>query len=94
MAKKLTIEVDERLADQIERIARRRHQSISELTSSLYQTLLVAEIDENLAPITARYKGVLPNTEIDTRRTATEHLAHNLCHGNLSRQENHSSASN
>jgi hypothetical protein len=75
VAKKLTIEVDERLADRIAEIARRRRQSISELTSSLYQTLLVAEIDENLAPITARYKGVLPNTEIDARHTATRHLA-------------------
>lgn len=75
MAKKLTIEVDERLADRIAEIARRRRQSISDLTSSLYQTLLVAEIDENLAPITARYKGVLPNTEIDARHIATRHLA-------------------
>jgi len=75
MAKKLTIEVDERLADRVEEIARRRSQSISELTSSLYQTLLVAEIDETLAPITARYKGVLPNTGIDARPAATEHLA-------------------
>lgn len=76
MAKKLTIEVDDRLAERIEEIARRRRQSVSELTSSLYETLLAAEIDENLAPITARYKGVLPNTELDARRTATEYLAH------------------
>lgn len=76
MAKKLTIEVEDHLADQIEQIARRRHQSISELTASLYQTLLVTEIDEKLAPITARYKGVLPNTEIEDRSAATNYLAH------------------
>jgi predicted transcriptional regulator len=76
VAKKLTIEVDERLAERIEQIARRRRQSVSELTSSLYETLIASEIDENLAPITARYKGVLPNTEIDARRAATEYLAH------------------
>jgi hypothetical protein len=76
VAKKLTIEVDEGIANRIEQIARRRRQSISELTSSLYQTLLIAEIDENLAPITVRYKGVIPDTEIDARGTSTERLSH------------------
>lgn len=76
MAKKLTIEVEDHLAERIEQIARRRHQSVSELTASLYQTLLVTEIDEARAPITARYKGVLPSTDIDDRSAATDYLAH------------------
>ena len=76
MAKQLTIEVDEQLADRIEQIARHRGQSVSDLTSSLYQTLLVTDIDEKLAPVTSRYKGIIPDSEIDERIAATEHLAH------------------
>ena len=76
MAKQLTIEVDEQLADRIEQIARHRGQSVSDLTSSLSQTLLVTEIDEKLAPVTSRYKGIIPDSEIDERIAATEHLAH------------------
>ena len=75
MSKKLTIEVDEQLADRIERIARRRRQSVSDLTSSLYRTLITTEIDDKLAPITSRYKGIIPPTEIDDRVAAAEHLA-------------------
>lgn len=76
MAKQLTIEVDEQLADRIEQIARHRGQSVSDLTSSLSQTLLVTEIDEKLAPVTSRYKGIIPDSDIDERIAAIEHLAH------------------
>lgn len=77
METKLTLKMEKEIIEKIKLYAMQHHISVSSLTKRLYKNILIQEynyIENELSPITSKYKGILRTPEKDDDDVKYEYL--------------------
>ena len=77
METKLTLKMEKEIIERIKLYAMQHHISLSSLTEDIYKEILINKYnyDENqLSPITSKYKGIIKTQERDDDNSKFEYL--------------------